>query len=660
MDRRVIPGNAREHRLIRQFLADPDVVKIGHNIAYDMRMCYAMGMPTHGPVHDTQVLAHVITAGDELTYALKPLAKKYVAYDDEDESVLEEAVQSARHVAKNKGWLIAIGKKEVASGQHGVFSGNKPVKADYWLAPPDLCQTYATGDVIRTMLLYQLWQDDLYADVRTLGTYRREMDLFWALRRMEYAGTRVYPERQAYLVEWYTKYMARMRTLADANGGAGLNFNSSQQLAKVFYEERGHQPYYTDTFNAKLGRNNYKIGKDQLAMIGATDPDTGEYKDPLAKAVLEFRAAKQSITAFLNIYKQFWYKVPGKSYYILHPNYNQTGAVTGRMTCSDPNLQQVADANTGLRKADIPQRPREVFGPRPGHVWYLPDYSQVEVWTFAFMSGERRMQEQLLAGHDFHSAISKISFSKKPDFAERPGYYRKLAKLIMFGKLYGGGVGTRERPGRMTKLLQMEFDEAKAFIDQYDADFAEVKRFMRTMTDRAGREGQMFNLYGRRYKLEREWAYKVVNYLIQGTCADLLKMAIIRLDWMLPRRWPHPTLRMLNSVHDEIIIEVPLSLHCRRLMYDIVWVMQMDSKLLGLPVPLPVGMKIAKKRWSHKTDVQLPNWVKGGVPRGLEAKSFEALQRDMSACPYHQERYATRRPFEEGTRVGSSVLGHSA
>lgn len=665
--RAVIPGPETEQRLLRRLVTDPTFTLVGHNIAYDLRMLESMGMScTHRQVHDTMVLAHVVTAGDELTYALKPLAVKYLGFSDDDEKVLESAVAHARHIAKTKGWLIAGGKKEVERGDHVVFAGNKPIKADYWLAPEELCQTYAVGDVERAMLLFHLWMPELDKDPRIAATYQREMQLFWVLRKMERRGTRVYPDHTQRLIKWYQRYMVKMEQLAAQYGGAGMNFMSPKQLTEKFYVEKGYDPMFTD-------KGNMTLGKDKLAELGATDEETGEYKDPLAKAILEWRAAKQTIKSFLNIYAKFWYPEshPGpkpafhsgrenrigrghsngelfptdssdldsgmewsvnQGVWVLHPNYNQTGAVTGRMTCSDPNLQQVASATTGLRKADIPARPRECFGPRPGCLWYLPDYSQIEVWLFAFMSKEANMQRLLLEGHDFHQGVANRTFVRKPDYEERKKYYRKLAKLIMFGKLYGGGVGTKERPGRMTKLLQMPFEQSKEFIESFDEQFVAVAQFMRRMCDEAARNGEAWNLYGRRYKLEREWAYKVVNYLVQGTAADLLKVATMRLDWMLDHRWAHPKLGLLNTIHDELIIEVPYELHSMALMRDMVWVMQMDSELCGIPVPLPVGMKIARKRWSHTTDIPLPPWVKGGVPR--DDGPFEDLRRDMSACPY--------------------------
>jgi DNA polymerase I-like protein with 3'-5' exonuclease and polymerase domains len=705
--RTVVP-EADGMAILTRLMTESQFQIIGHNLAYDFRMMHFLGIPVrHWNVLDTMVLAHVVTGGDELLYALKPLAKKYSEYPDTDERELEIAVVEARRQARARGWLIAIGKKELEKGIQGVFAGGKPVKADYWLVPSpahraspntknidpddtsvDLVQRYALGDALRAQLLYQLWMPEINHDTRLKATLEREMALFWALRRMEMRGTRVYPEHIEHLITWYEKYMEKMRRRADKHGGKGMNFMSPKQLTTKFYDDRGVTPvFYTpkgqmyvdlagqlgplDTTyisikkNKKLeqrevtrgdllhlARQHRTLAKDQLSELGGTDEDTGEFKDPLAKAILEWRAAKQSIKSFLNIYRTFYYPERLQdgtpvaqwdrpwsdtwkgSTWTLHPNYNQTGAVTGRLTCSDPNLQQVASATTGLRKADIPARPRECFGPRPGCLWYLPDYSQIEVWLFAFMSGEEAMQKLLLAGHDFHQGVADKSFVFKSDYEERKKYYRKLAKLIMFGKLYGGGVGTPERPGRMTKLLQQPFDETKAFIESFDEQFAHVTTFTKQLIREIRRTNDLWNPFGRMYKLGHEWAYKGVNYLIQGTAADILKRATIRLDYLLydSGRWSHPDLALLNSIHDEFIIEVPFELHSKRLMQEIMYTMQMDSALVKVPVPLPVGMKIATRRWSTTKDIDLPKWTTGGVPR--DDRPFDNLRRDMSACPY--------------------------
>lgn len=702
--REVLPRDKGEVEAIRSFLADPSYIKVGHNISYDKRITEEAGYRWRGEIHDTMVLAHVATAGDELSYALKPLCKKYLDFPDDDEKKLEDAVKLARYEARNKGYLIAGGKKEVERGDRVVFAGSKPVKADYWLVPTpaavtltsnDLVRDYGVGDADRAILLFMFFWPIVEADRRLLATYRREMALWRAMRGMERRGTRVYPNQTHYLINWYSDYMVRQRKSADKNGGwivnkkgerVRMNFNSSPQLMKKFYEERGHPVEYKERKNKKTGETKLTptFGKDQLAVLGATDEETGLPQDPLAKSILEWRSAKQTITAFLNIYRKFWYPVAPvhardrarfnkilsvkkdadgfitrlrtrdlewlyrHAVWILHPNYNQTGAVTGRMTCSDPNLQQVASATTGLRKSDIPQRPRECFGPRPGCIWYLPDYSQIEVWQFAFLSGEENMQRLLLSGYDFHQGVADRSFVQKADYEQRKKYYRKLAKLILFGKLFGGGVGTEENPGRMTRLLQMPFHEAKAFIDSFEEQFAAVAAYMKRVTKDAKKFKEAWNLFGRKYVMDVNWAYKVVNYLVQGTAADVLKMANLRVDWMLRTRWRHPMLGMLNSIHDELMIEVPLKLHSIQLMREIMWVMQMDSAHCNIPVPLPVGMKTTTaqyqvrehqwiQRWSDTEDVAVRDdytvqyWTArnkiGGLPPPTAASSPEEHKR---------------------------------
>lgn len=726
--------------IIHRLMTEDWWTVIGHNLAYDLRMNEGIGEPIqHENIHDTMVSMHVATGGDELSYGLKPLSVKYLKYPDDDEKSLELDVQEARRRAKAKGWLIAIGKKELERGDKGIFAGNKPVKADYWLVPSprmrqspgcrnidpddpsiDKVQRYALGDVIRSQCLHQLATTVMLKDdPRLEETYQREMALYWVLRRMERRGTRVYPDHNAYLIKWYQQYMANMRVLGDTDGGQGVNYMSHKQMTRIFYGERGYKVEMKE--RKKKDKKTGEVtkvftptcGKDQLADWGGTDEDTGEFKDTLAKAMLEWRAGKQSIKSFLNIYSTFWYPesipdhirleakdtfgaaVEWSPHYtdgcwILHPNYNQCGAVTGRLTCSDPNLQQVAAEDTGLRKAEIPSKPRECFGPRPGCLWYLPDYSQVEVWLFAFLFGEEGMQKLLLSGHDFHQGVADKTFIFRHDYQERKKYYRKLAKLIMFGKLYGGGIGTPDKPGRMCMLLDQPYEQTKEFIDSFEEQFSAVKISTKRITNQIKKTGEWWNLFGRRYILGHNIAYKGVNYNIQGTAADLLKVAMIRLDFMLRRRWPH--VRLINTIHDEFIIEVPYEFHCQRLMREIMWVMQMDSQKVGIPVPLPVGMKVTypvaaseldstpKKPKKPTNPAELPQWRKdvarwkkvvpywpkwnppwkgkrqvwsktktigegipwmrkttdsyvfGGEPR--DDGPYNALRRDMRACPY--------------------------
>jgi DNA polymerase I-like protein with 3'-5' exonuclease and polymerase domains len=661
---------------------DEQIVKAFHNGRYDIGMIEfllgALGVRVRGPVIDTMILAHIATAGGELTYAAKPLAKKYLDFPDADEKALESKATKARQQAKKLRWSYAT----EATG------GRDPKKADYWMVKQlfgtDECETYAVGDVERAQLFIQLWRNEI-SGAALEELFNREHQLFWTLKRMEDRGARVFPHTVRRLKRFYLRYIDKWQQTVVAEGGENLNPNSPQQMGVMFYETRGHRPNYTQTFNKKLGRNNYQLNGDQLLQLavgyqyeewvddkGLTQEqfnklhaaDEGKKprwtrtqkitrvvpEDRLAKAVLEIRAARQTNSAFLDIYERYWslepawrkdlhpalwellvdeYGADAPLIHVLHPGYKQTGTITGRLSCSDPNLMQVASETTGRRKADIQSRPREAFGPRPGHYWYLPDYSQIEVWLFAFMSGEQKMQQALLSGHDFHGTIAKQVFGKNADFEENKDYYRKCAKLIMFAKLYGGGAdkiaklikakdkircsrckadwdGTKARCSRQChRRTEPEMvtarEQSAEFIAKYEAELPGVPTFMSRMMTRASREGVIENPYGRRYFFEPDFAYKSVNYLIQGTAADVMKNALVNVDDMLRVDWDDVP-KLLLTIHDEIIVEVPERMHSFRLMRDTIAAMQRDQHRLQLPVPLPVEMKMVRPghRW-HQT-----------------------------------------------------------
>lgn len=604
-DRTVAPFSTKDRNRLGSILDDPNITKVFHNPRFDLMALYYAGFRIRGTVLDTQILAHVATRGAEFSYQLKPLAKKYAEYPDDDEKILMKEVHRYRRLAKLNG--VAYGVPEIA--------GKDPARSDMWLVPDTYTREYAVGDVLRCALIYHLWWEEVQKDKNQRQLLEREHKLMWALKRMEDRGVRVFPETVRELRKFYLDYQAKQKAIAEANGGKGLNYKSTPQMAKVFYEDRGHTPNYTQSWNKKAGRFNYSLNGEQLLRLATgysekrtkqvyvIDRRTGkrvlrkkEYvhdvaPDALAKAVLEYKAAGQTISSFLDVYELLWTHEDGV--WVLHPNFKQTGTITGRLSCANPNMQQVASETTGRRKADIQSRPREAFGPRPGHVWYLPDYSQIEVWLFAFLSGEKKMQEALLSGQDFHGGIAKQVFGSRPDFEEHREYYRKCAKLIMFAKLYGGGLN------KLALLLKMPLDQAKLFIEQYEAELPGVRLFMQRMINRAQREGLIISPFGRGYAFEPNYAYKSVNYYIQGTAADVMKDALVNVDEVLRTKW-NGVAQLLLTIHDELLVEVPVQYHSRELMRDVITAMQQSQQLLGLPVPLPVELKIVEEgqRWN--------------------------------------------------------------
>ena len=400
---------------------------------------------------------------------------------------------------------------------------------------------------------------------------------------MENKGTRVFPENIDILYEFYSLYLKKQLKIANVNGGKGLNFRSSKQMRELFYTKKGYKPY------AFTPANNPRLNGEDLTSIAE------EHHDVLANAILEYRGGAHILTAFLDNYRNFMTK-ESASTWVLHPNFKQCGPVTGRFSCSDPNLMNVAAPVSNRRWAKVISRTREAFGPRKGYLWYLPDYSQIEVWVYSFLAQEKIMMKALLSGKDFHGTISKEVWENEPDYATRMHHYRQCAKLLMFCNIYGGGTK------KIALLMRSSYNNAKKFNDKFYLELPGVKQFGKRMTNKATREGKIVSPFGRTYFFKSDFAYKAVSHLVQGSAADIIKRAMIALHELFQTKWKGCYL--LLTIHDELVIEIPEHLHSKLLIKDIEKCMQLDShEIIGCPVPLPISLKIAKKSWSELTDV---------------------------------------------------------
>jgi DNA polymerase-1 len=264
----------------------------------------------------------------------------------------------------------------------------------------------------------------------------------------------------------------------------------------------------------------------------------------------------------------------------------------------------------------------------------MPDYSQIEVWVFAFVANERRMKEALLRGSDFHLNTADSAWGHRKNFctcgrwkevrqemrrnksfvivwdAEKSlhkkgcliKWWRQRAKMILFSRLYGGGVG------KIAFLIRCSEDEAVEFIDEFNDNLPGVKTYMDSLVEEVRESGRLINLFGREYPIERERAYKAVNYMIQGSCSEIMKRALVRIDRYLSAEFPRSY--VVGSVHDEAIQEIHVEDHSRQLMRSIVALMQKDSHYVpNLTRPLPVGMKITRTNWSEAKEVNLSKFI---------------------------------------------------
>jgi len=555
---------------VRAFLMNPNKQKIFHNVFYDSSVIHRIPIPMVGPYHDTMIMMHVATGGSELSYGLKQLCKKYCDFGDEDQKALIDSVNIVRRNAKEHGWCIA--DKEY---------NRVPAQADYFFGDPDLVREYAIKDTERTSLLYLMSWEDIQGDPGLLETYQREMKVFPVLLRASKWGMRIRINVMDELEILYKKHMATQIQVADGCGGKGLNFRSSKQMQKLFYEERKYPVRYGKSGRPTLDKKTLEVLSD---------------KDPLAKAIMEYRAASHVISGFYDPYRRNCTEEE-KGTWVIHPNFRQVGTVTGRLSSSDPNVMNVADEISFRKGAAIAPRVREVFSPRDGYVWYLPDYRQIELWIFATAANEHKILDALMnEDRDFPTEFATAFWGDRPDFKSNFYYYRTRGKSSLYAKFYGA------QAKKMAEIMGLNVSEAVRWLQQFDQTYSSGSLFMKRLVNGVARTGELRNLYGRKYYIHPRQAYMAVNYFIQGTAADVLKGAISRIPSIMQR---YPGVEFLTPIHDEIVFEVPVRWHSKKLMREIRDIMVQDWKRIGLPQPLQVKMKVAREKWSHPEEVKL-------------------------------------------------------
>jgi len=330
------------------------------------------------------------------------------------------------------------------------------------------------------------------------------------------------------------------------------------------------------------------------------------HHDPLAQVILNYRGANHMLSNFMHPYDRFKSK-DDTGNWILHPSFKQCGPVTGRYSCGDPSLMCVASEDTIRNKTQVEYKPKRVLGPRKGYLFYLPDYKQIEVWVFGYLSQDKTMQEALLSGRDIHGEIARQIWGHLPDFEEKYSSYRKRAKLILFCKFYGGGVK------KVQFLLNLDITDpsnriteqvAQQFVDDFEGKLPGVAKYMKRVMNEVEREGVIYNPFGRMYKIDPRYSYKGTNYMIQGTSADIMKSAMLNVHDLFQNKWKG--CYIIVTLHDELICEIPLKLHCKHLMRDIIKAMQGNfHEIIGCPVPLPISMEIAYERWANAKEVKI-------------------------------------------------------
>jgi len=488
------PERVRE--ALRPFFADPSKKRVAQNAKFDWHVLHRFGIPVHDVLMDTMLAA----------YLLDPDQPKNIDYLARTHLGIEKIPTQS---------LIGIGRDQVSMAQ-------VPVEqiAEYCCEDSDVCLR------LSPLLLQQLDRSELlplYRDV--------EMPLLGVLVRMEEAGVKLDVPALNAMSRAMGEQIARLEGEIEAAAGVPFNVNSPRQVAEILFD-RLKLP------RGRRTKDGYSTDVEVLESLAA--------HHPLPKLLLEHRQYQKLKSTYLDALPRFVRSDTGR----VHATFHQIGASTGRLSASEPNLQNIpirSEEGRAIRKAFIPEGEDGLLASF--------DYSQIELRLMAHLSGDPVLAEAFRSGEDVHRTTASKLFGVPP--AEVTSGQRAQAKIVNFGVLYGMG------PVRLARELDLSRALAAAFIEEYRRTLSGVAAYLDTMLELARERGYAETILKRRWPLpalhedgsRRAEAERVaVNMPIQGSAADLIKVAMVRIDALLRDR-PELKSRMILQVHDELLFE---------------------------------------------------------------------------------------------------------
>lgn len=465
---------------------------VGHNLKFDWHMLNAFGFKLLGEFHDTMIVERLLD-NDQMSYSLENCVKRRLptmAKDDAVEKYIDD---------------FGLYSYEDIPGRKQKFKNKF-----YWLVPFRIICPYAMNDVVITAKLYedQLQRQSLLTERPITRVVELEAEVFKLACEIEQTGIFVDQEYCAQGLKYEEERAQKVEREFKEQFGAEF-VDSAERLAPIF-----------EKLGFTLGRTD--AGADSIA---ATFLEGCSH--PLARMIEAHRdAVKRANTYFRNFINL------SDSGHVLHADMKQTGTRTGRFSYSDPNLQNIPaedDSVFPIRRALIP---------RPGYFFLSIDYAQQEFRMMLDYAGEVELIEKIKQGHDPHQATADLT-----------GLTRKAAKSLNFGLMYGMGLQ------KLANQIGVSYDEAKAFKAKYFQALPKVKKLIYLAMDTAKHRGFVTTWLGRRCLFPNpDFAYKAINAVIQGGCADVTKRAMVAIREKLAGKKS----RILLQVHDELLFEVAL------------------------------------------------------------------------------------------------------
>ncbi len=362
-----------------------------------------------------------------------------------------------------------------------------------------------------------------------------EMPLIKVLAEMELNGIKIKTETLKKLLVSTSKELAKLEGKIYKLAGASFNINSPSQLGEILF--------------SKLQIKG-RVRRTGGGAMSTAAPELEKLRDehPIIDLILQYRELQKLKTTYIEPFPLLVDKSDGR----LHTTYNQTGTATGRLASQDPNLQ-----NVPIRTA-LGQEFRKAFVAERGYCLLSLDYSQIELRIVAHIAQDEKMIEAFRNGEDVHTRTAAEIFEVVPEKVTKE--MRRQAKVLNFGIIYGMG------PLGFARAAGVDRQRAREFITKYLDDFSGVARYMEKTKEEAHRDGFVETLFGRRRQLldiystipqvQAQAERMAINHPIQGTAADLMKMAMTRVHDFIHRNLKEGEAKMLLQVHDELVCEV--------------------------------------------------------------------------------------------------------
>jgi len=481
--------------VLKPILEDDAVLKIGQNMKYDAKIFARYGVDI-APIDDTMLMSYAMHAGEH-NHGMDLLSDRYLSHSP-----------------------IPI-KSLLGTGKSAITFDRVPVED---------AVKYAAEDADITLRLWQLFKPQLHRKQVTTVYETLERPLIPVLARMEMAGIKVDRDVLSRMSNSFAQKMAGLEAEIHELAGGSFNVASPKQLGEILFDKMGIE-------GGKKGKTGaYATGADVLEDLASMGHD-------LPARVLDWRQLAKLKSTYTDALQEHINPETGR----VHTSYSIAGAITGRLASTDPNLQNIPV------RTEEGRRIREAFIAEPGKVLVSLDYSQIELRILAHVADINALKQAFRDGQDIHALTASEMFGVPLD--QMTPDIRRQAKAINFGVIYGiSGFG-------LARNLRIPRAEAQGFIDRYFERFPGIKDYMDATVSFAKENGFVQTLFGRKINTPQINAKgphagfarrAAINAPIQGTAADVIRRAMIRMDSSIDNL----PAKMLLQVHDELIFEV--------------------------------------------------------------------------------------------------------